>query len=172
MPGSKERRNRILERLNESAGPLTGAELAAENNVSRQVIVQDMAVLRAAGVEIFAGPQGYRLMQEAETDTLRAVVAVNHKPEETEEELFLIVDSGAEVLDVIVEHEIYGEIRSCLRLTCRDDVRIFLRRFSESNALLLSQMTGGIHLHTITARSREKLERAVGNLRERGFLVE
>ncbi len=171
MVSSEERRNRIKRRLIESAEPVTGSDLATENNVSRQVIVQDMAVLRASGADIQAGPRGYRL-HITESDSPKAVIALCHKPEETEEELYTIVDSGAEVLDVIVEHDIYGEIRGYLHLACRDDVNSFLEQVKSSNAVLLSEMTGGIHLHTITARDNGKLNRAIELLRKRGFLVE
>lgn len=171
MLSAEERRDKIKKTLSESSEPLTGSELAAETKVSRQVVVQDMAVLRASGVDVQAGPRGYRLFG-SEINEPRMVIALQHKPEETEEELTLLVDAGVEVLDVIVEHEIYGEIRGSLHLAGRDDVRRFMERVKQSNAVLLSQITGGIHLHTITARSRDRLDRAVVTLRARGFLVE
>ena len=171
MIGSEERRDRLKKRLTESGRPVTGTDLAAENNVSRQVIVQDMAVLRAAGCDIQAGPRGYRILGP-EIDEPRMVVAVRHMPGQTEEELTLLVDAGVEVLDVIVEHEIYGELRGSLHIAGRDDVKRFLERIKQSHQSLLSQITDGVHLHTITARSRERLERAAAVLREHGFLVE
>lgn len=171
MVSAEERRNQIKKRLIESPHPVTGTELALQADVSRQVIVQDMAVLRAAGLEIQAGPRGYRILRP-DSEGPRMVVALSHGPEETEEELTLLVDAGVEILDVIVEHEIYGEIRGSLHLAGRDDVRRFLDRIDQSGSILLSQLTGGIHLHTLTARSRERLDRAVELLRNRGFLVE
>ena len=171
MVGAEERRKRILERLSNSSEPVTGTDLAAENKVSRQVIVQDMAVLRASGADIQAGPSGYRLLN-TESNKPKIVIAVKHKPEDTGKELYLLVDLGIEIIDVIVEHDIYGEIRGYLHLSCRDDVDRFLERLEKSKSILLSEMTEGIHLHTVTARSRERLDRALNNLRDNGFLVE
>ena len=168
---SEERRIRIKKQLIESSQPLTGTELAAVHNVSRQVVVQDMAVLRASGIDVQAGPRGYKILSST-LDEQRTVVAVLHTPAETEEELNILVDAGVEVLDVIVEHDIYGEIRGSLLLTCRDDVKRFLERIRQSHSILLSEITGGVHLHTITARSSDRLERAIKLLRVRGFLVE
>ena len=42
--------------------------------------------------------------------TCKRVVAVKHTDEQMRDELYCIVDAGAKVLDVIVEHELYGQI--------------------------------------------------------------
>ena len=55
------RRRRILERLRPQASPIPASELAREFRVSRQCLVQDVAILRASGQEILATPRGYRL---------------------------------------------------------------------------------------------------------------
>lgn len=166
-----ERRSRILQILRETQQPITGAELSACLGVSRQVIVQDMAVLRASGEEILASPQGYYLYRRG-LETYRAVVAVCHTPEQTEDELIALVDVGVEVVDVIIEHPLYGEQRGMLHLASREDVRQFMSRWASSGARLLSELTGGLHLHTLEARRPEQLDRARAVLRERGYLVE
>ncbi|HXF70940.1 MAG TPA: transcription repressor NadR [Thermoflexus sp.] len=170
LGGPEARRARILELLREAGRPLTGGELAQRLGTSRQVIVQDIAVLRAAGVEILATPRGYCLPSARPVH--RALVAVRHTPDQTEDELTLLVDLGVEVVDVIVEHAIYGELRGSLHIASREDVRQFMEALRRTGARLLSELTEGLHLHTLEARSPEILERAREALRQRGYLVE
>jgi hypothetical protein len=168
---TEERRKRIVKILRENNQPVTGTELANRLAVSRQVIVQDMAVLRAAGEEILASPQGYYLYHHV-PENHRAVVAVRHTPAQTEDELTALVDVGVEVVDVIIAHPIYGEQRGMLHIASREDVRQFMKQWQDSGARLLSELTGGLHLHTLEARRPEQLDRARELLRERGYLVE
>ncbi len=165
------RRKQILQHLNNADQPVTGTTLAEQFDVSRQVIVQDMAVLRAAGYEILASPQGYYLHRPGPTG-YRAVVAVRHTPEQTEDELLALVDVGVEVVDVIVEHEIYGELRGTLHIASREDVRQFMIQWNRTGARLLSVLTNGVHLHTLAARRRAQLDAARAALRSRGYLIE
>jgi hypothetical protein len=171
MMKTEERRARILELLRAADRPVTGAELAQRLGISRQVIVQDIAVLRAAGEEIHASPRGYYLLPQ-DRAVHRAVVAVRHTPEQTADELTILVDLGVEVVDVVVEHAMYGELRGILRVASREDVRQFMARLEETGARLLSELTDGLHLHTLEARRPELLARAREVLRERGYLVE
>lgn len=168
--GPEARRAQILELLRAAGRPLTGAELAQRLGASRQAIVQDIAVLRAAGVEILATPRGYCL--PGARPTHRILVAVRHTPDQTEDELTLLVDLGVEVVDVIVEHAIYGELRGSLHVASREDVRQFIEAWRRTGARLLSELTDGLHLHTLEARTPEALERAREALRRRGYLVE
>ena len=168
---TEERRALILKALQHACQPVTGAELADQFSVSRQVIVQDMAVLRAAGEEVLASPQGYYFHRQM-IGAHRAVVAVRHTPEQTEDELLALVDVGVEVVDVIVEHAIYGEQRGMLHIASREDVRLFMKQLHETGARLLSELTDGLHLHTLEARRPEQLDRARGVLRARGYLLE
>ena len=164
------RRARLLDCLRQADRPLTGGELAALLGVSRQIIVQDIAVLRARGAAITATPRGYQLASPA--TGLRAMVAVRHTPAQTADELFALVDAGVEVIDVIVDHPLYGELRGNLRLASRADVEQFLDAVSRTRAHLLSELTDGLHVHTLEARSLEALERARNALRTRGYLIE
>jgi uncharacterized protein len=167
---TEERRVEILNLLRGASKSVTGGELAQRFEVSRQVIVQDIAVLRAAGAEIYASPSGYHL-PDRKRSSVRAIVAVQHTPAQTEDELYLLVDLGVEVVDVIVDHPIYGEQRGMLHIASRADVQQFMAKWRETGARLLSELTGGLHLHTLEARRAEQLDRARQALQERRYLV-
>ena len=169
---SDERRRRIRDLLHERERPITGTELAARMGVSRQVIVQDIALLRAQGEELVATPLGYLLTRRLAPAAHRAVLACRHDRETTEDELLTMVDQGLKVVDVVVEHPIYGELRGMLRLESREDVRRFLDHLRESDAALLSALTKGVHLHTVEASRPEVLTRARAALRAKGYLLE
>ncbi|HEX6512418.1 MAG TPA: transcription repressor NadR [Chloroflexota bacterium] len=165
------RREHLLAILEAAAAqPVSGHELAERLGVSRQVIVQDCALLRAAGQEVMATPRGYVLPRRE--PGVRAVLASHHDRHHTEDELTILVDHGLKVLDVIVEHPVYGELRGSLMMTSRADVQEFSQRVASGEVALLSELSGGVHLHTVEAPSQERLDRARQALRERGFLAE
>jgi uncharacterized protein len=164
------RRRRMFEWMRVHRAPVPGDELARRFGVSRQCVVQDVAILRAGGKEILGTPRGYRLPETA-ARSHRAVLACCHAPERTEEELQILVDNGVKVLDVIVEHPLYGELRGSLMIESRADVQDFLRQVRTSGAALLSSLTGGVHLHTVEASRREMISRATALLRAGGFLL-
>ncbi len=165
-----ERRRRIVAWMRAHGAPVRGGELANRLRVSRQCLVQDVAILRASGEEILATPQGYRL-PKAPSRSHGALLACRHAPERTEEELQILVDNGVKVLDVIVEHPLYGELRGALMIESRADVQDFLDRMRSSHASLLSSLTRGVHLHTVEASRPEMIVRAKTALRRRGFLL-
>ncbi|KZE40019.1 transcriptional regulator [Bhargavaea cecembensis] len=170
-----ERRERILKKLKDSKRPIKGAELAKICGVSRQVIVGDITLLKAHGESIMATSSGYvHLGGEApERPGARSrKVACTHTPDQTESELNLIVDAGASVRDVTVEHPVYGELNAAIMVNNRHDVGQFLARVQDTGSPFLLELTGGPHLHTITADSEEILDRAVQALREHGFLTD
>jgi len=164
------RRRQIVAWMRSHGGPVRGGELAKHFHVSRQCLVQDMAILRAGGEEIMATPRGYQL-PKANERVHRAVIACKHEPERTEEELQTLVDYGVKILDVIVEHPLYGELRGSLMLESRADVQEFLDHVRSSKATLLSALTGGVHLHTVEASRPEAISRARADLRKRGILL-
>ncbi len=170
MDTAAQRRRRIVAWMRAHAGPVRGGELAKRLRVSRQCLVQDVAILRAGGEEILATPQGYRL-PKSPSRLHRILLACKHAPERTEEELHILVDNGVKILDVIVEHPLYGELRGSLMLESRADVQDFLRRIRSSHASLLSSLTRGVHLHTVEASRPEMIARAKTALRRRGFLL-
>ncbi len=161
------RRRAILDRLGRAPGPLSAAVLAKELGVSRQIIVGDVALLRAGGHPISATPRGYVAGRAlGVTRTLACV----HPPEGMEAELNALVDTGCEVVDVIVEHPLYGQLTGELRLRSRYDVSQFLAHSAQSKARPLSQLTGGLHLHTVRGEDDSALDRAEAALAELGFL--
>jgi transcriptional regulator of NAD metabolism len=165
---TSDRRCAIEQRLREGRGPLSAAALAAEFHVSRQVIVGDVALLRAAGADIHATPRGY--VMGASGTGVRGVLACVHTPEDMGRELNAIVDNGGEVLDVIVEHPLYGQLTGQLRLRSRHDVGQFLEK--AQGASPLSTLTGGIHLHTVLCPDQETLDRVRQALAQEGFLLQ
>lgn len=97
--------------------------------------------------------------------------ACSHTPEDMGRELYAIVDAGCEVLDVIVEHPVYGQLAGALHLRTRSDVDQFLRRVEEHRARPLSALTGGIHLHTLRCPDQEACQNALKALETQGFLL-
>jgi len=146
MDGTK-RRSAVAERLKKAEGPVSAAALAKEFSVSRQIIVGDVALLRAGGLEVAATPRGYLLPRRAAG--IVRTLACRHPSQLMEAELNAIVDQGCTVLDVIVEHPIYGQLTGPLQLSSRYDVGQFLDRCREESAAPLSLLTEGVHLHTV-----------------------
>ena len=167
---TSDRRRQIVEWLRAHGGPVPGSEIARHFRVSRQCLVQDVAILRARGEEILATPTGYRLPAESNR-AHREILACKHPPERTEEELQILLDHGVRILDVIVEHPLYGELRGSLMLESRADLQDFLAHVRASHAALLSSLTDGVHLHTVEASRPEMISRAKTQLRARGFLL-
>ncbi|WP_203635923.1 transcription repressor NadR, partial [Thermobrachium celere] len=154
-----------------ASSPVKGGELSKLYNVSRQVIVQDIALLRAEGHDIIATPQGYILMTN-NNGYIRKIIAVKHDENQIEEELRTIVGLGGRIIDVTIEHKIYGEITGKLMLKSIYDVEMFINKLKDSNAKPLSNLTEGVHIHTIEVDSENDMERILKALKEKGFLIE
>lgn len=168
----EERRQFIVHKLKMAKGPIRGQALAEMTNVSRQVIVTDIALLKTSQMPIIGTNRGYLYVQEKpENERYRKVVVCQHTPEQTEEELQLIVDCGVTVVDVIVEHSFYGEITGSLMISSRFDVAQFMDVIETGEASLLSVLTGGVHLHTLEADSMEKIDAACRVLQEANMLL-
>lgn len=165
-----ERRARILDILEQAAEPVSGTALAKQLGVSRQVIVQDMALLRSGGgPEVISTHRGYVL--HTDTETCRKVFKVRHSAADTERELLEIVDLGGRVEDVFVYHSVYGVVRGQLNITSRRDVAEFMQRLSQSNSAPLMQITGEFHYHTVTADCDHTLVLIEDRLKELGYLA-
>ena len=167
----EERRRKIIEILMSSDAPVSGMELSKMLNVSRQVIVQDVALLRAVNRNIIPTTKGYVLYYQ-EAQKVNRCFLVKHTDEQIEEELCIIVDNGGKVLDVIVMHDIYGEISTGLIIKNRQDVYDFIEKLKGHKTLTLKELTGGIHLHTVEADSEKILDSIEKKLREKNYLVE
>ena len=164
-----QRRSGILSVLEQAVQPVSAAVLARQFSVSRQIIVGDVALLRAGGADIAATPRGYVLPRDA--SSLKRTVACVHDREGMARELEIMVDNGCQVEDVVVEHPIYGQLTGQLHLSSRYDVQEFIRCVSKSSAKPLSDLTGGIHLHTLRCPSEEAFQRVRDQLDQAGFLL-
>ena len=168
MTGS-DRRQEILKNIKESDRPVSGSKLAKDYDVSRQVIVQDIALLRASGYDIISTNRGY--VQEGQTCAER-VFKVRHTDEQLETELCTIVDLGGQVKNVMVNHKVYGHIEAELGITSRRKVKEFLEDIESGKSTPLKNITSDYHYHTVTADSEETLGMIEEELRKLGFLVE
>lgn len=165
---AKARREAILNTLSTCPDAVSASALAAQFSVSRQVIVGDIALLRAGGADISATPRGYVFRHDV-SGTVRKV-ATRHNGDQTEAELNAIVDQGCTVIDVIVEHPIYGQLTGPLDLSSRYDVSQFMLRSAETQPL--SALTEGIHLHTLSCPDEAAFIRVQNALRDLGVLLE
>lgn len=167
---AEARRQAIWDILHAAEKPISAGMLAARFSVSRQIIVGDIALLRAGGAEILATPQGYAILQPR--SGVLCQIACQHTGGQMEAELNAIVDQGCTVVDVIVEHPIYGQLTGALQLSSRYDVAQFLEQCARTDARPLSDLTGGIHLHTISCPDSASLARVREALERLGVLVE
>jgi transcriptional regulator of NAD metabolism len=175
MVNGEERRERILELLEEQArgggrSPLSAARLAQLMDVSRQAIVGDIALLRAQGKAIIATARGYMMEAPAQPGRYVGKLACRHSLADTEKELMAVVMLGGEALDVTVSHRLYGDLTGQLNIATPQDVAEFMASVAGSGEGLLSELTGGLHLHTVACRDRESFGLIEDRLRELGFL--
>ena len=169
----KERRMAIVEYLSAQASPVNGARLAREFGVSRQIIVQDIALLRAENRDILSTNKGYLLYRPLDSrDNCTAVVMVRHTAQQTLEEMRSIMDYGGRMLDVSVDHDLYGQIRADLVINNLQDAEEFCRKMGSSKSRPLKVLTEDCHYHTIAAPSEKALKLIREELRMKGFLIE
>lgn len=166
------RREQIAALLRAEDSPLSATSIAARFSVSRQIIVGDIALLRAAGANILATPRGYLLERSPLNGQVEKRFAACHTDERMGEELYTIVDLGGTVVDSTVEHSIYGEICVPLHLSSRFEVDAFLEKCRTSGARPLCDLTGGVHLHTIRCADEDTMARIETALRQKGLLVD
>ena len=163
-----ERRKKLLNLMRESKTPLSGGALGSATGVSRQVIVQDIALIRAAGYDVIATNRGYICSSPVRE---KRVFEVNHTDEQMQDELNTIVDFGGVVLDVIVRHEVYGELRAELNISSRNKVALFMEEIRQGKARPLKNITSGEHFHTVSADSAQTLDLIEEELRKKDYLV-
>jgi len=164
-----ERRQALHALLLAEDSPISASTLAGHFSVSRQVIVNDIALLRAGGLSIIATPRGY-LIQQEESGIIHHIVCRHENPADMADELNLIVDCGCSVLNVIVDHPIYGQLTGELCISSRFDVELFIERVKSADALPLSYLTEGVHTHTLSCPSEASFARVEQLLREKGIL--
>lgn len=173
MEKAEYRRQYIKNTLLESSEPVTASQFAEKLDVSRQIIVGDVAILRASGLDILATPRGYTAPSEKNNNyPYTGMIACIHDADNMRNELYTIVDFGATVIDVTIEHTIYGELSGMLNLSSRYDVDMFMEKVEkEKNSTPISALTGGVHLHKIGCRSKDTFERIKSALTEMNIAI-
>ena len=166
----EQRREQMLQLLETAGEPIPGARLAKEMGVSRQVIVQDIALLRAVNKNILSTNKGYILFH-SEPDEHTRSFHVHHANEQITDELQTIVDCGGSVKDVTVEHPIYGQISADLIIRSRMDVANFVAQVEKYRTKPLTELTDGEHFHTVTAADELTLDRIEEALADKGYLI-
>ena len=155
----EERRMKILAQLQEASNPLSGTALAKACRVSRQIIVQDIALMRAENYGIVSTKKGYLLRSEKTENTLpKRVFFVRHQDGQVMEEFMTVLELGGRILDVAVEHEIYGQIRADLLIESVQDAESFMDRLAECRDNPLKVLTDDCHFHTVAAPSEKLLD--------------
>ncbi|WP_180946864.1 transcription repressor NadR [Peptostreptococcus faecalis] len=172
---TSNRRDEILEILKSEEKPISAKKLADIFGVSRQIIVGDIALIRASEVNIISTNRGY-LLDKSDKKIEKGIFSrkfkVKHSANETKEELYLIVDAGCRVVDVRVEHKIYGEIGGALNISNRREVDQFISSLDNIHNIPLSSLTNSEHFHLVESTSKENLDYAEEMLKKRGFLIE
>ena len=163
-----ERRNAIYQVLSADT-PISATALAGRFGVTRQVVVGDIALLRAEGRSVIATPRGYII--PAPDGFLRTIACV-HNAAQTRDELNAMVDCGCTVIDVVVEHPVYGQLTAPLAISSRYDVEQFIEKMTSASASPLSALTEGIHLHTLSCPDAQVFDHLCDKLREMGMLFE
>lgn len=167
---SQSRRIEIETIIMNSDKPISASALAKQFHVSRQLIVGDVALLRAAGKEIVATPRGYALANISQKEAgVKRTIAVMHQSEALGDEIYTIVDMGGQLLDVIVEHPLYGQLCGNLHILSRYDADQFMKQIA-CDVKPLSNLTNGLHLHTIRAHDEETMLRILEALQNKGIL--
>ena len=168
----EERRKEIINVLSSAPKPISGTDLACMFQVSRQVIVQDIALLRAENKNIIYTNRGYMLYHSTQNRNLhRRIFQVSHTGEQILEEFYAIVDLGGTILNVSVEHELYGLMEASLFISNRADAQDFVKKMDSCKDQPLSTLTGNTHYHTVEAKRKETLDAIEASLKEKGFLI-
>lgn len=166
----EQRRKEIVDCIIQSRSPLSGTKLAESFRVSRQVIVQDIALLRASGYEIISTNRGY-ICTGSRPAAVR-VLKMCHSDENIRKELNMIVDMGGTVEDVFIRHRVYGELRAPMHITSRLKVERFIDDIKSGKSSPLKNVTSDYHYHTITAESEEVLDYIENTLKKEGICIE
>ena len=164
------RRKEILAIVGNSDNPLPAAVLAEKLGVSRQVIVQEIAILRGSGYGIISTNRGY--MFAVKKPAVSRVFKCRHTLEQILDEGYLIISLGGRVEDIFVNHRVYGRIAARLELYSNTHVEELYRSLVSGASKPLMAVTDGYHYHTVTAPDEETLDRIEDALRKAGFLIE
>lgn len=166
----ESRRSKIITILNHGSQPISGDKLAEQLGVSRQVIVQDIALLRAADYMIISTNRGY-LMYPQRSPNVSRIFTVSHTTKQIMDELYTIVDCGGHVRNVIIEHDVYGSLTGSLNISSRRDVDNFVEKLEYSKSVPLKELSGNIHSHTVDADNEETLNAIEQALIQKKYLI-
>lgn len=167
----EERRSKILKKLEDTDTPLSGSALAKLFHVSRQIIVQDIALMRAENHGILSTNKGYQLRTpKTENTQPKRVFFVKHETGQVMDEFMTILELGGKILDVAVEHEIYGQICADLLIESEEDAIEFCNKLMTCGANPLKVLTDDCHYHTVAAPSERLLDLIEQDLHRKGYL--
>jgi transcriptional regulator of NAD metabolism len=164
-----KRREKILDILAKKRDPVSASELAKRLDVSRQIIVSDVALLRAQGKDIIATPRGY-MTAPRQAGRYIGKILCRHDSVGALAELSAIVNLGGEVIDVTVTHPFYGDLTGQLNLSTQSDVDAFMKLVLTGKEKLLSELTGGLHFHTISCADKATFDKITAELSRLGVL--
>lgn len=167
----EERRRRIIETLKQSENPISGSKLASMFEVSRQVIVTDIALLRAQNENLVSTPTGY-VLESVTSENPTRIFKVAHSDDEIEAELSCITELGGIVKDVFIQHKVYGTIKAPLNISNKRDIQNFLDDLKSGVSTPLKNITGNFHYHTIEAKNAFVLDEIESALKTKGFLLD
>ena len=153
----QERRKQIATFLLDCGIAVSGGALAEKFGVSRQIIVQDVAMLKASGYDVVSTHYGYVINK---SPFVQRVFKLKHTTEQTEDELGMIISLGGTVADVFVWHKVYGKLEAILNISTPEQVEQFISGVrAGKSAELLMNVTDGYHYHTVRADSEEILDK-------------
>lgn len=168
----KKRRDILINLIKNSDKPISGTTLGKETGVSRQVVVQDIALLRTEGYPIISTARGYIFSGDTSSDYPTRIIKVCHTNDQVEDELKTIVDLGGCVVNVMVNHRMYGKVSAPLNIKSRRDINNFIEDIKTSKSTPLSNITSGYHFHTISAESEQILDEIENELQKKNYIVE
>ena len=163
-----ERRKSIVNLLISSDSAVPGGRLSEMFGVSRQIIVQDIAVLKASGYDILSTHSGYVIQ---DTPLKERVFKVYHTTHQTEDELSTIVELGGTVVDVFVWHKVYGKMSAPLNIFSRLHIDQFIEGVRSGKSVELMSITGGFHYHTVRAESEQILDNIEHALNAKNYIA-
>ncbi len=165
---AQDRRKGIVDHLLTSGSAVSGKSLSEMFGVSRQIIVQDISILKAEGFEVISTHNGYVIGQ---TPLCERVLKVKHTTEQTEDELTTIVELGGTVVDVFVWHKVYGKVKANLNIFSKLHVKQFIEGVRSGASTELMNITGGYHYHTIRAENETVLNEIQNALEQKGYIA-
>ena len=166
------RKKEIIKQLNQATEPISASVFAKKFGVSRQVIVGDISLIRAAGTKVEATPKGYKMQKMHTLNHYVGKVVCKHSLLQITDEFKIIIDNDGELVDVSIDHPIYGELTGRLDISNHEEARLFLETSKETDAGLLANLTNGIHLHTIACDNKKIFDTIKKDLQQKGILYE